>query len=55
MSAPVRAALRGAVVGGGTMGVGIAYVMATHGLRATVVEPSAERVRALRDEVDAAL
>ncbi|MCM3516640.1 3-hydroxyacyl-CoA dehydrogenase family protein [Nocardioides sp. P86] len=55
VSTPVRAALRGAVVGGGTMGVGIAYVMATHGLRTTVVEPSAERVRALRDEVDAAL
>lgn len=46
---------RVAVVGGGTMGVGIAYVSAVAGLTTFVVEPSADRVRALREEFQAAL
>ncbi len=36
-----------AVVGGGTMGTGIAYVSALSGHQVTVVEPSAERASAL--------
>lgn len=47
--------LRGAVVGGGTMGVGIAYVMAVAGLDTTVVEPDPARVDALLAQVEAAL
>ncbi len=46
---------RGAVVGGGTMGVGVAYVMAVGGFETTVVEPSAERRAGLLDDIDAAL
>ena len=42
-----------AVVGAGTMGVGIAYVFAAHGSAVTVVEPDAGRVVALRHTVDA--
>ncbi len=44
---------RGAVIGGGTMGVGIAYVMAQAGAAVTVVEPDdrrAEQMRAIVDE-----
>lgn len=40
-----------AVIGGGTMGVGIAYVLAVSGTATTVVEPSDERMAALRAEV----
>lgn len=47
--------LRGAVVGGGTMGVGIAYVMAVAGLETTVVEPDPARADALLAEIGAAL
>lgn len=47
--------MRGAVVGGGTMGVGIAYVMMTHGFTTTVVEPSAERRAGLLADIDGAL
>jgi 3-hydroxybutyryl-CoA dehydrogenase len=42
-----------AVVGAGTMGVGIAYVFAAHGAAVTVVEPEAGRVVALRRTVEA--
>lgn len=49
------AGLRGAVVGGGTMGVGIAYVMAVAGFETVVVEPDPARVAALLAEVDGAL
>ena len=48
-------ALRGAVVGGGTMGVGIAYVMAVAGLETTVVEPDPARAEALLAEIETAL
>lgn len=47
--------LRVAVVGGGTMGVGIAYVMAVAGLETTVVEPDPARVGALLAQVSEAL
>lgn len=47
--------VNGAVVGGGTMGVGIAYVMAVAGITTTVVEPDAERGVALLAEIDGAL
>ena len=47
--------LRGAVVGGGTMGVGIAYVMAVAGLETTVVEPDPGRADALLAEIGSAL
>lgn len=47
--------MKAAVVGGGTMGVGIAYVMAVAGITTTVVEPNAERATALLQEIDAAL
>ena len=47
--------LRGAVVGGGTMGVGIAYVMAVAGLETTVVEPAPGRANTLLAEIEAAL
>lgn len=47
--------LRGAVVGGGTMGVGIVHAMATHGVATTVVEPDDERARALGRELSYAL
>lgn len=43
-----------AVVGGGTMGVGIAYVFAAAGCAVHVVEPDPARVEALRRELDAA-
>lgn len=36
------------VIGGGTMGIGIAYVFATAGFATTVVEPDAARSRGLR-------
>jgi 3-hydroxybutyryl-CoA dehydrogenase len=36
------------VIGGGTMGIGIAYVFATSGIPTTVVEPDVERATALR-------
>ena len=45
-------ALGVAVVGAGTMGVGIAYVFAARGCETTVVEPDAERLAALRRTVD---
>lgn len=47
--------MQAAVVGGGTMGVGIAYVMAVAGIRTTVVEPHAERASAMMQEIDGAL
>lgn len=47
--------MRGAVVGGGTMGVGIAYVMMVNGFSTTVVEPSAERRVGLFAEIEVAL
>ena len=47
--------LRGAVVGGGTMGVGIAYVMAVAGVETTVVEPDPGRAGALLAEIEDAL
>ena len=43
-----------AVVGGGTMGVGIAYVFAQSGAATWLVEPSAERTETLLGELDAA-
>ena len=42
------------VVGGGTMGVGIAYVFAVSGARTVVVEPDRARMEGVRREVDAA-
>jgi 3-hydroxybutyryl-CoA dehydrogenase len=36
------------VIGGGTMGIGIAYVFATAGISTTVVEPDVERATTLR-------
>jgi 3-hydroxybutyryl-CoA dehydrogenase len=47
-------ASRMAVVGGGTMGMGIAYVFAMAGWKTTVVETSPERIEAMRRELDAA-
>ena len=44
-----------AVVGGGTMGVGIAYVFAVAGYDVTVVEPAEQQRRELLLRVDAAL
>ena len=44
-----------AVVGGGTMGVGIAYVLAVAGHHTFVVEPREQRRRELLAEVDTAL
>ncbi len=44
-------ARRFAVVGGGTMGTGIAYVFAMAGWETTVVEPSGDRVEALWREL----
>jgi 3-hydroxybutyryl-CoA dehydrogenase len=43
-----------AVIGGGTMGVGIAYVAAQAGGAVTVVEPDEARVAAMRDTIAAA-
>lgn len=40
-----------AVVGGGTMGIGIAYVFAVSGAATTVVEPDAARMATLRAQV----
>jgi 3-hydroxybutyryl-CoA dehydrogenase len=40
------------VVGGGTMGVGIAYVFAVSGARTVVVEPDDARMAAVRREVE---
>ena len=48
MSASPKSSLRMAVVGGGTMGVGIAYVFAVAGWQVFVVEPDAGRADALR-------
>ena len=48
MSASSNSSLRMAVVGGGTMGVGIAYVFAVAGWQVFVVEPDAGRADALR-------
>ena len=42
------------VVGAGTMGVGIAYVLAVAGARTTVVEPDLARMAAVRREIAAA-
>ena len=42
------------VVGGGTMGVGIAYVFAVSGARTVVVEPDEARMAAVRAEIDGA-
>ena len=44
-----------AVVGGGTMGVGIAYVFAVAGFDVTVVEPVEQQRQRLRSAVDGAL
>ena len=46
---------RVAVIGGGTMGVGIAYVSAVAGLKTWTVEVSEERRHALMAEIDRAL
>lgn len=43
-----------AVVGGGTMGIGIAYVFARAGSPTWIVEPSPDRTTAVRQELDAA-
>lgn len=43
------------IVGGGTMGAGIAQVAAHHGLRVTLVEQTDERARAARSRVEAGL
>ena len=43
-----------AVIGGGTMGIGIAYVFAQSGNPTWIVEPSRDRVAALLVELDAA-
>jgi 3-hydroxybutyryl-CoA dehydrogenase len=43
-----------AVVGGGTMGIGIAYVFAQANFTTWIVEPSPERTRALQEELGAA-
>lgn len=48
MSASLQPTLRMAVVGGGTMGVGIAYVFAVAGWEVFVVEPDAGRADSLR-------
>lgn len=48
MSASPKQSLRMAVVGGGTMGVGIAYVFAVAGWEVFVVEPDAGRADSLR-------
>jgi 3-hydroxybutyryl-CoA dehydrogenase len=45
-------ALGVAVVGAGTMGIGIAYVFAAAGCAVTVVEPDTARVAAMRRELD---
>lgn len=50
-AAPVTAA----VVGGGTMGAGIAHVLLAAGTRVTVAEASAERAAAAREAVAASL
>ncbi len=49
-----RGLSRMAVVGGGTMGTGIAYVFAMAGWETTVVEPSVDRVSAMERELRAA-
>lgn len=41
-----------AVIGGGTMGVGIAYTLAVGHWNVSIVEPSAERARQLRIELE---
>ena len=48
MSASPKQSLRMAVVGGGTMGVGLAYVFAVAGWEVFVVEPDAGRADSLR-------
>ncbi|TQN40982.1 3-hydroxybutyryl-CoA dehydrogenase [Blastococcus colisei] len=42
------------VIGGGTMGIGIAYVFAVSGAATTVVEPDAGRIAILREEIEQA-
>jgi 3-hydroxybutyryl-CoA dehydrogenase len=54
MSASPQQSLRMAVVGGGTMGVGIAYVFAVAGWEVFVVEPDAGRADSLRRTLAAA-
>ncbi len=54
MSASPQQSLRMAVVGGGTMGVGIAYVFAVAGWDVFVVEPDAGRADSLRRTLAAA-
>jgi 3-hydroxybutyryl-CoA dehydrogenase len=49
-----RSTGRMAVVGGGTMGTGIAYVFAMAGWDVTVVEPNTDRVAAMVHELQAA-
>jgi 3-hydroxybutyryl-CoA dehydrogenase len=49
-----RSASRMAVVGGGTMGTGIAYVFSMAGWDVTVVEPNTDRVAAMVHELQAA-
>ena len=41
-----------AVIGGGTMGVGIAYVAALAGMAVAVVEPDAGRAQGMRGTID---
>ena len=43
------------VVGGGTMGIGIAYVFAVAGFAVTVVEPAEHQQQVLRDSINSAL
>jgi 3-hydroxybutyryl-CoA dehydrogenase len=40
------------VVGGGTMGVGIAYVLASHGISTFIVEPDSERRSGITSTID---
>jgi 3-hydroxybutyryl-CoA dehydrogenase len=49
-----HSASRMAVVGGGTMGTGIAYVFSMAGWEVTVVEPNTDRVAAMVHELQAA-
>ena len=44
-----------AVIGGGTMGVGIAYVAALAGMAVAVVEPDAGQAEVMRRTIDEAV
>jgi len=54
MNTPVSTAVSTAVVGGGTMGVGIAYVAALSGSPVLVVEPDESRAAALKQTLEQA-